>query len=194
MSIVMGLDVHRKQITIDALDTAAGETQRGQVAPATREAWRQWLARYGELELRAAVEGTTGWRFVVEELQAVGAEVHLAEPCETRTARGRKRRPKTDREDAKHLRVLLQRGDLPDCWIPPAWLQDLRTQVRQRHTLVEQRTAWQQRIQASLYHGLPQAATRTAAGLPARRPGAGRLRPAPDRVPGRRACGAHPGC
>ena len=36
MSIVGGLDIHRKQITFDYLDTATGEVQRGQVAPADR--------------------------------------------------------------------------------------------------------------------------------------------------------------
>ncbi len=165
MSIVMGLDVHRSQITVDALETASGAVRRDRVVPGTRAALRQWLAPYEAVELRAAVEGTTGWRYVVEELQAIGAAAHLAEPCETRTARGRKKRPKTDRADAQHLRVLLQRGELPESWIPPAWIQDLRIQVRQRHTLVGQRSAWQQRIQASLYHhGLPKAGTRTAAG------------------------------
>jgi hypothetical protein len=34
-------------------------------------------------QIEAALEATTGWRFMVEELRAVGAEVHLAEPAET---------------------------------------------------------------------------------------------------------------
>ena len=152
MGIVMGLDVHRQQITFDLLDTQSGEVRRGRIQPASRHDLRAWLAPYRGRDVRAALEATTGWRYVVEELQAVGAEVHLAEPCETRTARGRKRRPKTDRVDARHLRVLVQRGDLPESWIPPAWVQELRTQVRLRHTLVAERSAWKQRIQATLFH------------------------------------------
>jgi transposase len=160
----MGLDVHRSQITVELLDSARGEVRRDRIVPGTRAALRRWLAPFEQVALRAALEGTTGWRFVVEELQAIGAEVHLAEPCETRRARGRKQRAKTDRADAQHLRVLLQRGELPESWIPPAWIRDLRIQVRQRHTLVAQRSAWQQRIQAVLFHhGLPKAGTRTAA-------------------------------
>ena len=42
-------------------------------------------------ELEVALEATTGRRFVVEELRAVGARVHLAEPAET-SARGHKKR------------------------------------------------------------------------------------------------------
>ncbi len=43
-------------------------------------------------------------------------------------------------------------GRLPESWIPPDHLLDLRAQVRLRHTLVDQRGEWQQRIQAVLYH------------------------------------------
>ena len=46
---------------------------------------------------------------------------------------------------------------LPESWIPPDHILDLRERVRLRHTLSEQRSEWQQRIQATLYHhGSPQ--------------------------------------
>jgi hypothetical protein len=44
-----------------------------------------------------ALEGTTGWRFVVEEVERAGHRAHLADPAETAAKRGRKRRAKTDR-------------------------------------------------------------------------------------------------
>jgi transposase len=48
-------------------------------------------------------------------------------------------------------------GRLPESWIPPDHILDLRARVRLRHTLSEQRCEWQQRIQAVLYHhGCPQ--------------------------------------
>jgi transposase len=65
------------------------------------------------------LEATTGWRFVVEELQAVGADVHLAEPAETSGLRGHKKRAKTDHADARHLRELLMVRRLPAAWIAP---------------------------------------------------------------------------
>src|SRR5256885_738432 len=62
-----------------------------------------------------------------------------------------------DRADARHLRELLIIKRLPESWIPPDHILDLRTRVRLRHTLSEQRGEWQQRIQATLYHhGCPQ--------------------------------------
>jgi hypothetical protein len=45
MPIVGGLDIHRKQITFDYLDTVTGQVCRGQVSPADRERLRAWLAR-----------------------------------------------------------------------------------------------------------------------------------------------------
>ena len=104
-----------------------------------------------------ALEATTGWRFVVEELRRVGAAVHLAEPAETAARRGNKKRAKNDRADARHLRELVMAGRLPESWIAPDHILDLRARVRLRHSLVDQRGEWQQRIQAVLYHhGCPQ--------------------------------------
>ncbi len=152
MTIVMGLDQHRAQITAEWIDIGTGEIGRARVAPAHREPVRRFLARFGGQELEVALEATTGWRFVVEELRAVGARVHLAEPAETSALRGNKKRPKTDRADARHLRELLLIGKLPECWIPPEHLLDLRARVRLRHTLIDDRGEWQQRIRAVLYH------------------------------------------
>src|SRR6202011_5414269 len=112
MSMVGGLDLHRGQITFDVVATESGEVWRGRIWQPDRSRLRQWLRI--ELAGRAqgeavawAVEGGTGWRYVVEEIVAAGFEAHLAEPADTQAARGRKRHAKTDRTDAKLLRDLL---------------------------------------------------------------------------------------
>ena len=87
-----------------------------------------------------------------DALAAAGATPHLAEPVETRALRGRKRRPKTDREDARWLRELLAEGRLPEAWIPPEHVRQWRSRARLRHTLIGERTQWMQRIQATLFH------------------------------------------
>jgi hypothetical protein len=157
VTIVRGLDQNRAQITAEWLDTSAGETGRARVAPAHRAGVRRFVERFRGQELEVALEATTGWRFVVEELRRVGAMVHLAEPAETAARRGNKKRAKNDRADARHLRELLMAGRLPESWIPPDHILDLRARVRLRHALVDQRGEWQQRIQAVLYHhGCPQ--------------------------------------
>jgi transposase len=152
MTIVMGLDQHRAQITAEWLDTETGEITRKRISPAHRAGVRQFCEPFRGQELEVGLEATTGWRFVADELAAVGAVVHLAEPAETAARRGTKKRAKSDRADARHIRELLMIDRLPESWIPPAHLLDLRAQVRLRHTLSHQRGEWQQRIQSVLYH------------------------------------------
>jgi transposase len=93
-----------------------------------------------------------GLAVCVRGAAAGGAVPHLAEPAETSALRGKKRRAKTDREDARWLRTLLCEGRLPEAWIPPAHVREWRTRTRLRKTLVDERTAWLQRIQATLFH------------------------------------------
>jgi hypothetical protein len=78
MSIVMGVDQHRAQITAEWIDLDTGEISRARVSPADRDGVRRFLARFAGKQLEVALEATTGWRFFVEELRAVGAGVHLA--------------------------------------------------------------------------------------------------------------------
>jgi transposase len=156
MRIIGGLDIHRRQITYNYLDLRTGEEHRGMIKPASRDEVRSFLAGLGRKRAAFALEGTTGWRFIAEELRSAGMEVHLAEPAETRDRRGSKRRAKTDRADARLLRDLLMAGNLPESWIPPNHLADLRTTVRLRKSLTDERSAWLRRMHAQLFHhGLP---------------------------------------
>jgi transposase len=161
MDIVGGFDVHRKQITFDYVEMNTGEIHRGKIRPATRENLRNWLSQFTERfagkQAAIAVEATTGWRYVVEELRRAGVAPHLAEPAETRSLQGPKKRAKTDRLDAGHLRDLMVIDRLPESWIPPDHIQDIRTLMRLRHSLIEERTTHKQHIHAQLFHnGYPQ--------------------------------------
>jgi transposase len=152
-SIVGGLDIHRKQITFDYADLVTGEVNCGQVTPADREHFRAWLARFEDpAGVAFAVEGCTGWRYVTEELQRAGIRAHLAEPADTAAARGRKRRAKTDRADARLQRDLLAQGRLPECWIPPSHVLECRALLELYHDLRAEHTAWVQRVHAVLFH------------------------------------------
>ena len=158
MTIVGGFDVHRAQITFDYVDTDTGEVSCGQVRPATRAVLQKWLSQRfaGRGDVAFAVEGCTGWRFVVEELARAGVQPHLAEPADTASARGRKKRAKTDRADARLMRELLAGQRLPESWIPPAHVLEVRTLGRLYVALMDERRAWQQRIHAQLFHqGVP---------------------------------------
>jgi transposase len=158
MGIVGGIDIHRRQLTFDFVDLTTGENARGRISPADRLELRHFLdpiAGGGDV----AMEGCTGWRYVSEELERAGFRAHVADPAETAARRGNKRRAKTDRSDAAHLRRLLTAGELPESWIPPLHVLEARTLVRLYKDLTDQRAAWTHRLQATLYHqGIPQLA------------------------------------
>jgi len=140
-------------ITFDYLDTVTGEVRCGRIVAADRRRLAVWLQRFaGRDDVAFAAEACTGWRYVVEELQRAGVAAHLAEPADTAAARGRKRRPKTDRADAKLIRTLLTEDRLPECYIPPAQVLEYRALLELYHALRRQHTAWVQRIHAVLSH------------------------------------------
>jgi transposase len=152
MTMVGGFDVHRQQITFDYVDDD-GLVHWGQIRPATRKTLRCWLGEHcpdGDGEF--ALEGCTGWRYVVEELAAAGMVAHLGDPAETAARRGPKKRAKTDRADARLLRTLLVEGRFPESWIPPAHVVEMRTLGRLYCVLMDERRTWQQRIHAQLFH------------------------------------------
>lgn len=157
MRIVGAFDVHRRQLTFEYLDVETGQVRRGKIVPADRQQLRAWLSRLPRHdEAHFAVEGCTGWRYVVEELVAAGITPHLAEPADTAALRGKKRHAKTDRTDVQHLRTHLLAEDLPESWIPPQHVLETRTVVRLYKDLLDERGAWQQRIAATLFHhGVP---------------------------------------
>lgn len=151
MRIVGGLDIHRSQITFDHVDVDTGERQRGRVI-GTREAFGCWLDQFPETAFASfAFEGCTGWRYVAEELIGHGFEAHMAEPAEAAALKGTKKRAKTDRNDAEHLRLMLTDGRITESWIPPKHVIDVRIIGRLYQKMMADRRRWLQRIHAQLF-------------------------------------------
>ena len=143
MGIVCGCDIHRTQVTFDWVDVVSGETRRGRLAPATRAGFRDWLIQFAGREMDLVVEGCTGWRFIAEECQAAGVRVHVADPAEAAyRVRGHKGRAKTDKLDARGLRELFEQGRVPESWVPPPQVLEIRTKIRLYHDVMADRAAW----------------------------------------------------
>src|SRR4051794_28775529 len=151
MAILAGFDVHRAQITFDALNTETGEVLTGRMR-SDREAVGEGVGRFAGERVEVAVEACAGWVFVFYAVADPGVGGPHAKPAEASALRGKKRRAKTDRADAGWLRTLLVEGRLPEAWIPPAHVREWRTQTRLRKTLIDERSCWLQRIQATLFH------------------------------------------
>jgi transposase len=150
-AIIAGFDVHLRQITFDCLDSQTGEITRGRIG-ASPSAVEEWVGQFPGREVHVAMKECTGWLFVAQAVTRAGGVAHLAETVETRALRGRKRRAKTDRQDALWLRELLAEGRLPEARIAPEHVRQWRSRLHLRKALIDERTQWLLRIRSVLYH------------------------------------------
>jgi transposase len=142
----VGIDLHRKRSHVAALDERGGELFSRRIAndPDT------FVALLGELdgESKIALEATYGWEWLAELLEEHGYELHLAHPLRTKAIASA--RVKTDAVDARTLAHLLRADLLPEAYVAPRELRDLRDLLRQRVVLTQMRTALKNRVHALL--------------------------------------------
>src|SRR6516162_4745187 len=108
---------------------------------------RREIARAGKSP-RVVLEATYGWYWAADTLAAAGAEVHLAHPLGVRAFSYR--RVKNDERDAADLADLLRMGPLPEAWIAPAEIGELRELTRYRLKLVQRRSGFKEQVHAVL--------------------------------------------
>ena len=94
------------------------------------------------------LEATYGWYWAADVLEAAGAEVHLAHPLGVKAFTYR--RVKDDQRDAGDLADLLRMGRLPEAWIAPLPVRELREITRYRAKLVGLRTSCKDQVHAVL--------------------------------------------
>jgi transposase len=106
-----------------------------------------------EGESKIALEATYGWEWLADLLEDAGYELHLAHPLRTKAIAAA--RVKTDAVDARTLAHLLRTDLLPEAYIAPRELRDLRDLLRHRVALTRMRSALKQRVGAILAkHGI----------------------------------------
>jgi transposase len=108
---------------------------------------RDYLERL-EKGTPVAVEASGGWYWFMDELEKAGLDARLVNPLEAKHRMSGKN--KTDKLDARGLAILLRNGTLPEVWIPPADLRDLRGLMRTRLATRSHTTVWKNRIHAAL--------------------------------------------
>jgi len=149
--VLAAIDIHKAVFQAAVLEPGSGELVEERF-PASREALVGWAQKWdGKLD-SVALEATTGWRWVARELQARGIDVRLTDPGRASALQGNRKRPKTDRLDARWLVLLLARDMLPESWLAPEEIQRLRDQTRLRKALADDHTRWAQRLHAVLVH------------------------------------------
>jgi len=142
----VGIDLHRRRSVISRTD------QHGEVLEAVRidndpKLLAEVMGRAGE-QPEVVLEATYGWYWAADVLTTIGATVHLAHPLGVKAFADR--RVKNDFRDAADLADLLRMGRLPEAWIAPPQVRDLRQLVRHRAKLVAVRSAWKCQVHAVL--------------------------------------------
>ena len=146
----IGIDLHRRRSQIAVIDEH-GELTLSKRIVNDRETMLELL---GDPEgAHVVLEATYGWEWLAELLEEADYDVHLAHPLRTRAIAAA--RVKTDAIDAKTLAHLLRAGFLPEAYIAPRELRDLRELLRHRATLTRMRSAVKNRVHAILAkHGI----------------------------------------
>jgi transposase len=96
-----------------------------------------------------AIEATYGWYWAVDVLQELGATVRLVNPSGLGDS-WNQRRVKNDYRDCRELIDRMRLHKLPEAWIAPAELRELRELVRYRAKLVCLRTGLKAQVKAVL--------------------------------------------
>ena len=154
MSVYVGIDVHRKRSQLAVID-ASGEVLANRNVPNGVE---PILKVIGGLPpgTPAAFEAAFGTGWLVELLEGYGFEPHLVHPSRCKAIASA--RLKNDKVDAEILAQLLRADLLPEAWIAPPAVRQLRALLRHRVQLVRLRTLLRNRIHAVLAdhgHGRP---------------------------------------
>ena len=146
----IGVDLHRRRSQIAIMDEQ-GELSLSRRIVNDPGVFRELL---GDPDgAHVALEAAYGWEWLADLLQEAGYDVHLAHPLRTRAIAAA--RVKTDAVDARTLAHLLRTGMLPEGYIAPPELRDVRELLRHRATLTRMRTAVKNRVQALLArHGI----------------------------------------
>jgi transposase len=144
MSVYVGIDVHRKRSQV-AVVTGEGKVQLNRNVVNGSE---PMLRLIGGLPAGTPVASGAafGWGWLAELLADYGFEAHLVHPLRCKAIASA--RLKNDKVDAAILAQLLRADLLPEAWIAPPDVRQLRALLRHRASLVRLGTQLQNRIHA----------------------------------------------
>jgi len=145
--VFVGLDYHQESVQVCVMD------REGRILAndGARNDWRDIVRLVGAtgLGVRAAIEACTGSANLAEELVTrAGWSVDLAHAGYVMRMKGNP--DKTDYSDARLLADLERVGYLPQVWLAPERVRELRVLVRHRQELVNERRNTRLRVSALL--------------------------------------------
>jgi transposase len=143
----VALDLHKRYVMVGAVNTHQEVVLRPQrVELVAFEAWaRKHLRPTDEVVLEAT---SNAWH-IYDLLQPLVARVVVANPYAVKLIAASL--VKTDRRDTLVLARLLAANLIPEVWVPPAQVRELRALIAHRERLVSQQTATKNRLHGVLH-------------------------------------------
>jgi transposase len=142
----VGIDLHRRRSVI-VRQSASGDRLGLARIENDPVALSLEIAKAGP-DPEVVLEATYGWYWAADVLEAAGARVHLAHPLGVKGFAYR--RVKNDARDAADLCDLLRMGRLPEAYLAPPRVRQLRETVRHRAKLVALRSGLKAQVHAVL--------------------------------------------
>lgn len=138
----VGVDLHKRSFHYSILSQSGRvvHSSRGRCDTAGISDFYQHLSPSHHL----VVEPVANVYWFLDQVSSCVGSIHLAHPLKVRLIA--QSRIKTDRYDARVLADLLRVGYLPEAYMAPPDIQDLRSLVSHRHQLVADRTRTKNRI------------------------------------------------
>ena len=146
MTAYVGVDLHRRRSLAVCLD-GAGERLWWRRFENSPDMLAEVVSQAGPAA-EVVMEATWGWYWAADVVADMGARVHLAHPLGIKGFENR--RVKNDLQDAEMLANLLRLGSLPESWIAPDSVRQLRELVRYRHKLCRLRTGLKSQVHSVL--------------------------------------------
>jgi transposase len=143
---IVGMDLHRRRSVLVRMTEDGRRLGAARITNSPAEL-RKEIARAGK-HPKVVLEATYGWYWAADTLAAAGAEVHLAHPLGVKAFSYR--RVKNDERDSADLADLLRMGRLPEAWIAPHEVRELRELTRYRIKLVRTRTSLKDQVHGVL--------------------------------------------
>jgi transposase len=142
----VGIDLHRRRSVIVRMNADGERLSTVRIANEPM-ALAAEIAKAGP-EPEVVMEATYGWYWAADVIADSDAHLHLAHPLGVKGFTYR--RVKNDERDAADLADLLRMGRLPEAWVAPPEVRELRELVRHRDKLIRLRSGLKAQVHAVL--------------------------------------------
>jgi transposase len=143
----VAIDIHKSYLMVGAIDTE----QRVVLQPRKIELHRfiAWASANLLPTDAVVLEATTNAWTIYDQLVGLAGRIVVAHPAKVRLIA--EARVKTDKVDVLTLAKLLRADMLPEVWVPPLHVRDLRALLSHRRRLVALQTTAKNRLQSVLH-------------------------------------------